>query len=490
MSFTLSDLKYTVSHAGEVEEKLGEPLVLLNYSSLEHTGELRNAGMQIAMRPDGTILAKASWDQHLHALTPHASEGLRTKWTLPIPAGDQQLQRLCVGANGDTLVSSLYIIEHANIFLGFGCRINLVREDRDNPASAAILWHYDVPNRIVNGHVIGENVCWPIISNDAIYFSHVQFAGDGDKEAVYFHALDLADGKELWTQVHQEYRGEHVSQLRFGADRLLYVPLCTEQGGEGRILQLAPGDGQIATAANGSACCGIGMNADGSMYALTGAYDEGMGTWSHLSLCSFAPEGRGYAKKTLFTFPADFTTTEFNPSLILGPKKTVYLALNRVKAGVPEAQLYAIRPDGSLLWMQHVDGTVSGAPVLTEEGSLYVSVVKAPSDAERARFVHKGEIQARDAATGAPIWTTSIADIVHDFGNINPFLTSPVVAKDGTVYVGVMLAREDKSKPEGASYHSCALGLRAHQPLASTDAAWPIAHGTAGHSGMSPLWPL
>ena len=60
MSFTLSDLKYTINHAEKVEEKLGEPLVLLNYSTLEHSGELRSAGMQVAMHPNGTILAKAT----------------------------------------------------------------------------------------------------------------------------------------------------------------------------------------------------------------------------------------------------------------------------------------------------------------------------------------------------------------------------------------------------------------------------------------------
>ncbi|MGC0150969.1 hypothetical protein ACPRNU_00735 [Chromobacterium vaccinii] len=489
MSFTLSDLKYTVKRAEKVEEKLGEPLALLNYSSLEHVSELRNAGMQIAMHPNGTILAKATWDQNIHALSPHASEGLRTKWTLAIPSGDQKLQRLCVGSNGDILVNSLYTIEHANIFLGFGCRINLVREDHDKPSSVAMHWHHDVSNRISNGTVVSQNMSWPTITNDSIYFSNVQFT-DGGGQGTYFHRLSLTDGKVLWERTRAERGFDKIAQLRFGEDHALYVPLCEDQGGAGEILKVSPSDGLIETVVKGSGCCCIGLNAGGSMYGLTGTYDEGMGVWSHLALSSFVPDNKTYVKKVLFTFPEDFTTTEYHPSLILGPKKTVYLALNRIKSNVGEAQIYAIREDGSLLWMQHVDGTVSGSPVLTEEGTLYFSVVKTPSSAEKARFVHKGEIEARNAATGAPIWSTTIEGIAHDFGNINPFLTSPILAQDGTVYVGIVLARDDKSKSEGMTFNSCALALRAHQQLASADAAWPIAHGTAGHSGISPLWPL
>ncbi|MGF2040629.1 MAG: hypothetical protein RMZ43_035960, partial [Nostoc sp. CmiVER01] len=157
-----------------------------------------------------------------------------------------------------------------------------------------------------------------------------------------------------------------------------------------------------------------------------------------------------------------------------------------------DSQLWTLDKDGKHLWHYSVEGYIPATPVLTEEGTLYFSCLRNPSQDEWKRWMTTAEVHALNMKTGGFRWVTRVHNVEVLTGRLpiaRHSFTAPVLGLDGTVYVGAAIT-EKVVHPASTTppVHSCLIALRAHEPLA-TSAAWPIEDGNVCCSGISPLRP-
>ena len=100
----------------------------------------------------------------------------------------------------------------------------------------------------------------------------------------------------------------------------------------------------------------------------------------------------------------------------IGPDGTIYMGSDALGAG----RLYGVNPDGSQKWLQVLGAGIKNvSPALSHDGNtLYVST-------------EGRTLWARDAATGAPIWSSVLQ--TGSVGTRSANFT-PIVGADGTIY--------------------------------------------------------
>ncbi len=215
----------------------------------------------------------------------------------------------------------------------------------------------------------------------------------------------------------------------------------------------------------------IAVDSDGTLYFGTYSGDfyavdvRGKGKWRYTTggeiwaAPALAADGTIYVKssddqlyalnpdgtlKWKFTIPGDTYSAP-----VVGADGTIYIASGG------DAALYALTPDGTQKWRANLDATVYASPAIGADGTLYLGNYDGrffairPDGTERWRFdthsplsgsaaidargvVYFGsydkKLYALDAATGAKRWDYATGDIIR--------ATCPVIADDGTIYIG------------------------------------------------------
>jgi len=247
------------------------------------------------------------------------------------------------------------------------------------------------------------------------------------------------------------------------ADELGYVHAINPDGT--RRWRSSAVDGFVSGGATVVGADGAIFAADdfGAVYALNPAngalrwsYETGGGIWAAPALAGDgtlyvkSDDGRLYALnsngslKWRVDVPGD---TYASPTV--GPDGTIYLG-----SGADSA-LYALNPDGTEKWRADLGATVYGSPAIGADGTIYLGNFDGrmfafrPDGTRRWQFdtrsplssspvvdgrgvVYFGsydrKLYALDGATGAPRWDYATGEIIRS--------TAPLLADDGTVYIG------------------------------------------------------
>lgn len=490
---TLDRLQHSTQHAKDIETELGKPLYLINYVT-EAEGSSISSDMKIAVSPSGSIVVKSNWDKAVHVLSSASSVKFETR--LSYLTGDATDQHLAVSSNGSILLKAYgRNIDHDNTPNAAIYVVCFEEIDVEGQRSAREKWKHLVSPKD-SAHP-AEQIRCPIITNDTVY---IAYEDDSDGHACLC-ALALNDGRVMW---NKSYPGLYFGQPVMGNSNHFYVPFrkhdekfntfygIMELSDRGEIL------GNIDGESSNNKLSVISIGAGGDIFSLSGIVQSNA-AFTTLSLYKFSRSGGGFKKKLLMSFPENF---EFNGSaIIIGPEDTLYIptiCVTRPPQQAPSdeywsSKIWSIDSDGKTQWQHDLYGYAVSSPVITEEGTLYLSCLRNPAQTEKLRWMTTGEVHAINLKSGAHRWITSISGIETFTGNVSvhPLLTAPVLGLDGTVYVGAEITEQTLHDPgvhQNLPTHSCLIALRAHEQLA-TSAAWPIEHGNASCSGLSPLWP-
>jgi outer membrane protein assembly factor BamB len=202
------------------------------------------------------------------------------------------------------------------------------------------------------------------------------------------YSVNANTGSILWVFPGGTRIGGGVTQ---GFDGTLYTASCA-----GVVYALDRSTGYVLwsyQASYGNVNSAPGVGPDGTVYVST---DEN----------ALIAVSNG---KLLWTFgPNEFY--EFYPTPTVGPYGVVY-------AGSWDYNMYAIRPDGSLLWSFLTGSEVEGSAAIGADGTVYF-----PSN--------DGNLYAVNGDTGALIWKASIGPAaIYSY-------STPVIDAAGIVYVG------------------------------------------------------
>jgi outer membrane protein assembly factor BamB len=310
---------------------------------------------------------------------------------------------------------------------------------------------------------------WELITPDYVWSSPLVAGG-----VVYFgcmdgklYARDAQTGARRW----EFDAGTFIySSPAIGPDGTLYVG-----SGSSALHAISPDGAELwRHAVGGWIYSSPAVAADGTIYF--GSWDENV----------YAVNPDGSRKWRFATDGAVFS------SPAIGPDGTVYI-------GSLDGSVYAISGDGALKWRFPTGGPVEASPALAADGTIYVGswdgmfyaitpagqekwkvnttqpitssavvrgdgVVIFGDRGERSQAAKKGRVRALNS-DGSSRWThADTTDI---------FLSSPVVAPDGTMYIGTLdgflLAFEGAASP------------------VSLYSAWPMFRRDAAHTGRSPV---
>jgi len=132
----------------------------------------------------------------------------------------------------------------------------------------------------------------------------------------------------------------------------------------------------------------------------------------------------------------------------IGPKGTIYV-------GSFDDKLYALNPDGTLKWTYLTGGSIHSSPAVSSDGTVYVG-----SDDNKLHAVNPDGTGKWTYDTGKKVWSSpAIGDGTIYFGGYDgklyavltdgslywavhggggPIFSSPALATDGTIYIGIM----------------------------------------------------
>lgn len=275
------------------------------------------------------------------------------------------------------------------------------------------------------------------------------------------YALNPLDGAPKWTL---NAGGFVTSSPAIGADGTIYVGSSAGKlhavtpGGVGRWSYQTGGgiDSSPAIAADGTIYIG---SDDKSLYAVT---PDGVLKWR------FQTGGR------IFASPA------------IGADGTIYI-------GSGDQKMYAVSPAGGLRWEYSTNGDIQSSPVLGAEGTVYFASADGnfyalnPTGDDEERVRWKTDLRASTASTAAVRGDGVIilgadddkvralnpdnGSIRWEFSSQDDIESSPVVAPDGSIYVGSF---------DGFLYKLNGSG----SPL-SAYSSWPAFRGDAAHTGRA-----
>jgi outer membrane protein assembly factor BamB len=487
MPLTLDDLKYTMEHSSSVGEKdLGKPVALVNYASAGERSMLEMSGMNIAMMPNGSIIAKSNPDDKVHAIAPHATSGFQLQWSFH--SGYATAQRLAIGSDSDILFKA-YGREMDGNASPVSVILGNIHGIPSGAASAGTLkWRHDM---VLGKDISSEFIRQPVITNDRVY---VMIDSPPDSHSTLC-AFDLTTGHVAW---QKEYPGKGCGELLWNQDKHLYTNYRRMGNGDDEygIMELSPEDGSILATFNQSRnfVSNLSPGSHGDLYALSGTPDQ-KNKLSKCRLVRFERKNGQFEQHELFVFPED----EYCPveRVIVGQDETLYVSTVGLTDNAGHtSRLYALTRTGEILWEHPIIGMVSAAPTLTEEGTLYIPSLRDIT-ARGKEWLSTGDISAINLKDGSLVWKTSIQNIQVFYGEAamenlqgRSLFTKIFLAKDGMIYVGAELGEASSTGNEdNPPSHSCLIALRAHEQLAS-GAPWPMEYGNEGCSGVSPLWPL
>jgi outer membrane protein assembly factor BamB len=123
----------------------------------------------------------------------------------------------------------------------------------------------------------------------------------------------------------------------------------------------------------------------------------------------------------------------------IGSDGTVYI-------GSADRQLYAINPDGTLKWVYPTKAVLTSSPALAADGTIYVAGTFLDQtficSVEDQNPVQLGSFYAINQ-NGTLQWSITLS---------GPVNSSPVIADDGTIYIGSGGHLVEGSEPENISY--------------------------------------
>lgn len=490
---TLDKLEYSTNHAAGIEHELGKPVALINCVT-KTEGSTVYSGMNIAVAPNGNVVVKSNWDKFLHVLAPDGDHKDLTRWSFNI--GDAVDQHVAVGTNGDIFVKA------------YGRNITATRDDGSvyilslhevktgEQVTGAETWRYQL-NSKQSSPSSARSVA-PILTHDTVFQVYNR---DADGISVMC-ALDRKSGNEIWKE---EFGKNHLGRPVPGQSKNFFVPYhkyganyndlygLLEISYSGKIIQ------DIEQNPENDKLMIISVGEFGDIFAVYG-HKKDTGAIDHLQLYKFKKQGDRYDKSLLMTFSPEL---EYQANaVIIGLNDTLYIpTMVMSHPGVQptseehwDSQLWAIDAAGKVVWKYSIDGLLMACPTLTEEGSLYLSCLRNPTQDEQKKWITTAEVHALDTRKGAFCWVTGIKCIENfaDKLSVYPLFSSPTVGHDGTVYIGAEITEpvvhQGGTDPDPQT-HACLIALRAHEQLA-TSAPWPIEHGNAGCSGTSPMRPL
>ncbi len=303
----------------------------------------------------------------------------------------------------------------------------------------------------------------PVDSSPAVGADGTVYIGCVDG---FLYALSPTNGATKWSF---NARGFITSSAAIGADGTIYVGSSS-----GRLYALNPDlterwsfatgdviDSSPAIGADGTIYFG---SDDKNFYALTPA---GVERWR------FSTGAR------IFASPA------------IGADGTIYF-------GSGDQRLYALFPDGSLKWSYFTNGDIQASPALGADGTIYFTSTDAnfyalnPGGSDDLRLKWRSEIRTTGASTaavrgdgaiifgaddnrvralspvdGSLLWTFS-----GDQGGDDFIESSPVIAPDGSIYVG---------STDGFLYKIAGNG----SPLSKLS-SWPAFRRNIAHTGRVP----
>lgn len=268
----------------------------------------------------------------------------------------------------------------------------------------------------------------PVDSSPAVGADGTIYIGCVDN---HLYALSPANGDTKW---RFNARGFVTSSAAIAADGTIYVGSSA-----GRLFAINPQDGterwSFATGDVIDSSPAIG--ADGTIYFGSANKNFYAVTPAGVERWRFSTGAR------IFASPA------------IGADGTIYF-------GSGDQRLYALFPDGSLRWSYFTNGDIQASPVLGADGTIYFTSTDAnfyalhPGGSDDLRLKWKSEIRTTGASTaavrgdgaiifgaddnrvralspidGSVLWTFS-----GDRGGDDFIESSPVIAPDGSIYVG------------------------------------------------------
>lgn len=283
----------------------------------------------------------------------------------------------------------------------------------------------------------------------------------------FLYALSPANGATKW---RFNARGFVTSSAAIADDGTIYVGSSAR-----RLFAINPQDGteRWSFAAGDVIDSSPAIGSDGTIYF--GSDDR--------NLYAVTPAGverwRFSTGARIFASPA------------IAADGTVYI-------GSGDQRLYAISPDGSLKWSYFTNGDIQSSPVLGADGTVYFNSTDAnfyalnPGGSEDLRLKWKSEIRTTGASTaavrgdgaiifgaddnqvralspidGRVLWTFS-----GNGGSEDDIESSPVIAPDGSIYVG---------STDGFLYKIVGNG----SPLSKLS-SWPAFRRDLSHTGRMP----
>jgi len=144
------------------------------------------------------------------------------------------------------------------------------------------------------------------------------------------------------------------------------------------------------------------------------------------------------------------TKSNFYSSPAIGSDGTVYIAgtyqdqllLCNGELSVQLGALYAVNPNGFIIWVTELSGTVNSSPAIASNGTIYIGTdgdIKYdrvnPCD-EESDYLPSTVYPNFYPANGHLYAINSNGTIQWNFGAIGDVDSSPAIASDGTIYIG------------------------------------------------------
>ncbi|MBL9186968.1 MAG: PQQ-binding-like beta-propeller repeat protein [Opitutaceae bacterium] len=201
----------------------------------------------------------------------------------------------------------------------------------------------------------------------------------------FLYALNPANGARKWSFD----TGDYVwAAPAIAADGTIYV-----KSDNGKLIALDPdGKQKWIFAAPGDTYTAPVIAADGTIYIVSG---DAAALYA-VNPADGSPKWNFPLGATAYATPA------------LGADGTIYL-------GNFDGRFFAIRPDGTERWQFDTRSPLSGSAVVDARGVVYFGS-------------YDTKLYALDAATGAKRWDYATGDLIRS--------TTPVLADDGTIYIG------------------------------------------------------
>lgn len=274
-----------------------------------------------------------------------------------------------------------------------------------------IKWRYSLPDdELVKGAVVVDN------NHSALYFIVVEMGKyDGDKGKSYLYSLTL-DGSLRWqkeispTQPH--FWGTTSPALDSDGNLYLNVCLTTEAPPDYAIISLDSNGNErwryTFSGTSGPVWPTPTVHND-KVYAMT---CNGLYVLSKSDGKEIRKVGSGEANSS---------------SAVIGSDGTIYVGNGNT--------LYAYTPTGEVKWSFDAKAMFLAQPVIAEDGTIYLgTTVKYKSDSSKIG----GYFWAIDPSTGHEKWMFNIDPWMydeHDGWKASDIYASPVVGKDGTIYL-------------------------------------------------------